>query len=215
MGFHRSRNRRRAASYVNDDLALQIQSRKVVNFFFRNFQAIAYENRGCFDRRRIRRRNEEALDAELHGFGFSVAQQFERGVFFVELQHIELDRLRVTPIAGGLQSGRLELVRDVRRGFGESFGAGAAAFQFVVRQILHVRPPGPAMSVPVLRCAHADHRERGQQYSNGEFKIEFHDSHLTFFHRKPDSSIAPLRAPSAGELFRAAHRVSGAQVVRA
>jgi hypothetical protein len=69
------------------------------------------------------------------------------GVFLHDLAGDEFDRLVEAIAAGGLQLGLAELVDNVGLRFAEAFATGLAAFEVIVSQEFHVRPPGLAVEM--------------------------------------------------------------------
>ena len=92
--------------------------------------------------------------------------------------------LGIAVFAGRPKSDFFELVGDVGGGSGEAFGAGPAAFELVVGEILNVGPPGVAKGVPFggsKGCGAGDKNQGGQRASE-----EFQDA-LQFKKWRKDS----------------------------
>src|SRR5260370_22658802 len=74
-------------------------------------------------------------------FVLAIGDESERGFRFVDFILIEADRLIEAVRAGRLEARFLKLLDGVSLCFAQTFAAGVAPFQRIVREKLDVRPP--------------------------------------------------------------------------
>src|SRR6202030_2428366 len=101
--------------------------------------------------------------------------QRQRRLCLIKLVLRERNWLVESVGARRLEARFLELLNRVSLGFSQSFAAGVAPFQRIVRQIFHVRPPRVAIKVgnaALLRSrsgAKRDEQTNGANYFQGSF----------------------------------------------
>src|SRR5216683_2885350 len=92
-------------------------------------------------------------------------------MLLIELRRVEFHRLNVAVRARRLQPRILELLCHIRRGFLVALASGVASFQFVIGQILHVRPPALPQRFPIRARSH-----RGDSAKQAETQNDFPES---------------------------------------
>src|SRR6266571_4794803 len=92
-------------------------------------------------------------------------------MLLIELRRVEFHRLSVAVRARRLQPRVLELLCHVRRGFLVALASGVASFQFVIGQVLHVRPPALPQRFPIRSRGH-----RGDSAEQAETQNDFPES---------------------------------------
>src|SRR5271168_5653395 len=96
MRFDWAGHVRRATGDENGDLAFYVETRQVVVVQFGDGQPVTHEDGGGFDTfRGVRIHSQDSVVAELQRLRFSVAQQLERAMRFVDMHHVEINGLTV------------------------------------------------------------------------------------------------------------------------
>ena len=167
------------ASEIDYDFSFEVEAGKFIEIFFRNFEAVADENQGRGEIDGFTRGTsaDESVVSEGEGFYLSVGGETERGLVFVDLKLIEVDRLVEAANAGRFEAGFLELVDGVSLGFAKTFAAGVTAFERIVGKKFDVGPPGVAVEVG-SRCGLLGKRNAGQCEEENQRQSLTHEIHL-------------------------------------
>ncbi len=135
--YSAARDSRRGVAEEDSDLSFEIE--------VRGRHAVADKNERGFDQRRLLAWDRGDFGGEVEG-GCDLAvggEDFDGGFVFVQVDLVHGDALEEgSVVAGGFEACGLELVGDVFCGAFVGFGAGVAAFHFVVGERYGLGPPG-------------------------------------------------------------------------
>ena len=117
---------------------------------------------------------ESRVVAQFYGFCFSVAEQLQRAARLINAYDIKVHGLAVAIDAGRLQSCGAKLCGHVISGFLETGAASVPAFEGVVGEKLHVRPPALAESIPIRGLRAREGARKNQQQGSEHALTAFH-----------------------------------------